>query len=230
MPSRGKGRRSTLGVLVPRRQSALAREKDQSMPDCRSARHRSVCQVPGVDGGGLDARTGGRQRHDPGDRHPGWHAGGPHRAAEGCRCSGASCSTPTRRAARARNWRRTRAPPLLFHWKPLGRQVRIEGHVEHVADAEADAYYATRPRISRLGAWASDQSRALPDRAELERRLAANRGAVSGDDIPRPPHWSGYRIIPERFEFWQNMPFRLHDRTVYTRAPDGGWTIGKLYP
>jgi pyridoxamine 5'-phosphate oxidase len=119
---------------------------------------------------------------------------------------------------------------LLFHWKPLGRQVRIEGYVEHVADAEADAYYATRPRISRLGAWASDQSRVLPDRVELERRLAANEARYPGDDIPRPPHWSGYRIIPKRFEFWQNMPFRLHDRTVYARAPDGGWTIGKLYP
>jgi pyridoxamine 5'-phosphate oxidase len=119
---------------------------------------------------------------------------------------------------------------VLFHWKPLGRQVRIEGYVEHVADAEADAYYATRPRISRLGAWASDQSRALPDRAELERRLAANEARYPSDDIPRPPHWSGYRIIPQRFEFWQNMPFRLHDRTVYTKAPDGGWTIGKLYP
>lgn len=119
---------------------------------------------------------------------------------------------------------------LLFHWKPLGRQVRIEGNVEHVADAEADAYYATRPRISRLGAWASDQSRVLPDRAELERRLAANEARYPGDDIPRPPHWSGYRIIPQRFEFWQNMPFRLHDRTVYARAPDGGWTIRKLYP
>ena len=119
---------------------------------------------------------------------------------------------------------------VLFHWKPLGRQVRIEGYVEHVADAEADAYYATRPRISRLGAWASDQSRALPDRAEFERRLAANEARYPSDDIPRPPHWSGYRIIPQRFEFWQNMPFRLHDRTVYTKAPDGGWTIGKLYP
>jgi pyridoxamine 5'-phosphate oxidase len=119
---------------------------------------------------------------------------------------------------------------LLFHWKPLGRQVRIEGYVEHVADADADAYYATRPRISRLGAWASDQSRVLPDRAELERRLATNEARYPGDDIPRPPHWSGYRIIPQRFEFWQNMPFRLHDRTVYTRAPDSGWTIGRLYP
>ncbi len=119
---------------------------------------------------------------------------------------------------------------LLFHWKPLGRQVRIEGQVEHVTDAEADAYYATRPRISRLGAWASDQSRVLPDRAELERRLAAYEVKYPGEDIPRPPHWSGFRVVPERFEFWQNMPFRLHDRTVYTKAANGGWTIGKLFP
>jgi pyridoxamine 5'-phosphate oxidase len=119
---------------------------------------------------------------------------------------------------------------LLFHWKPQGRQIRIEGRVEPVTDTEADAYYASRPRISRLGAWASDQSRALPERAELERRLAGFEAKYPGEDIPRPPHWSGFRVIPERFEFWQNMPYRLHDRTVYTRAADGGWTIGKLYP
>jgi pyridoxamine 5'-phosphate oxidase len=119
---------------------------------------------------------------------------------------------------------------LLFHWKPQGRQVRIEGHVEDVTDAEADAYFATRARISRLGAWASDQSRVLPERADLERRLAQYEAKYPGDDIPRPPHWSGYRVIPERFEFWQNMPFRLHDRTTYTRAANGGWVVGKLYP
>ena len=119
---------------------------------------------------------------------------------------------------------------LLFHWKPQGRQVRIEGRVEHTTDAEADAYYATRPRISRLGAWASDQSRPLGERAELERRLAAVEARYPGEDIPRPPHWSGYRVIPQRFEFWQNMPFRLHDRTVYTKAANGGWVIGKLFP
>ena len=119
---------------------------------------------------------------------------------------------------------------LLFHWKPLGRQVRIEGRVEDVTDAEADAYYATRARISRLGAWASDQSRVLPERAVLERRLADYEAKYPGEDIPRPPHWSGYRVIPERFEFWQNMPYRLHDRTVYTRAASGGWAVGKLFP
>jgi pyridoxamine 5'-phosphate oxidase len=118
---------------------------------------------------------------------------------------------------------------LLFHWKPQGRQVRIEGHVEPVTAQEADTYYASRPRISRLGAWASDQSRELPERAELERRLAEYAAKYPGEIIPRPPHWSGYRVVPERFEFWQNMPFRLHDRTVYTRAA-GGWSIGKLFP
>jgi pyridoxamine 5'-phosphate oxidase len=119
---------------------------------------------------------------------------------------------------------------LLFHWKPLGRQVRIEGRAEPVADAEADAYYATRPRISRLGAWASDQSQVLSDRSELEQRLASYEARYPGEDIPRPPHWSGFRVIPERFEFWQNMPFRLHDRTVYTKTANSGWTIGKLFP
>jgi pyridoxamine 5'-phosphate oxidase len=119
---------------------------------------------------------------------------------------------------------------LLFHWKTLGRQIRIEGLVEGVTNTEADAYFATRPRISRLGAWASDQSRNLPERTELERRLAHYEAAYPGDEIPRPPHWSGYRIIPARFEFWQNMPFRLHDRTVYTKSAADGWMINKLYP
>ena len=118
---------------------------------------------------------------------------------------------------------------LLFYWKSLGRQIRIEGRAEHVTDAEADAYYATRPRISRLGAWASDQSRTLPDRAELERRLKHFDEKFPGESIPRPPHWSGYRVIPDRLEFWQNMDFRLHDRTVFERAGDG-WTQGKLFP
>ena len=119
---------------------------------------------------------------------------------------------------------------LLFHWKSLGRQIRIEGTVESVTDAEADAYFASRPRISRLGAWASDQSRPLDARLTLEKRLAEFEAKYPGEDIPRPAYWSGYRVIPKNFEFWQNMPFRLHDRTVYTRAAGGGWTIGKLFP
>jgi pyridoxamine 5'-phosphate oxidase len=119
---------------------------------------------------------------------------------------------------------------LLFHWKSLARQIRIEGVVEPVTDAEADAYFASRPRISRLGAWASDQSRPLDERLTLERRLAEYEAKYPGEDIPRPPHWSGYRVLPDSFEFWQNMPFRLHDRTVYTRRADGRWSIGKLFP
>lgn len=119
---------------------------------------------------------------------------------------------------------------LLFHWKPQGRQIRIEGRVERVSEAEADTYYASRPRISRLGAWASDQSRALAERAELERRLAEYEARFPGEDIPRPAHWSGYRIVPEYIEFWQSMPYRLHDRTIFTRRADGGWTSGKLFP
>ncbi|MSP01901.1 MAG: pyridoxamine 5'-phosphate oxidase [Acetobacteraceae bacterium] len=119
---------------------------------------------------------------------------------------------------------------LLFYWKSLGRQIRIEGTVESVPGAEADAYYASRARISRLGAWASDQSRPLSDRAELERRLGHFEKQFPGEDIPRPPHWSGYRVLPERFEFWRDMPFRLHDRTIFERVPGGGWTRGKLFP
>ncbi len=119
---------------------------------------------------------------------------------------------------------------LLFFWKSLGRQIRVEGPVEDVTDAEADAYFATRPRVSRLGAWASDQSHPLAARTELERRLAEYDAKYSGEDIPRPPHWSGYRVLPAYFEFWQNMPFRLHDRTIYRPAPGGGWTSGKLFP
>ncbi len=119
---------------------------------------------------------------------------------------------------------------LLFYWKSLGRQIRIEGTVEAVTDAEADAYYASRPRISRLGAWASDQSRPLAERGELERRLAEFEAKYPGEDIPRPPHWHGYRVLPQRFEFWLNMPYRLHDRTIFDRAPGGGWTRAKLFP
>jgi pyridoxamine 5'-phosphate oxidase len=119
---------------------------------------------------------------------------------------------------------------LLFYWKSLGRQIRIEGRVEAVTDAEADAYFTSRARISRLGAWASDQSRPLSNRAELEGRLRYFEEKYPGETIPRPPHWSGYRVLPDRFEFWQNMPYRLHDRTVFERASDGVWACGKQFP
>jgi pyridoxamine 5'-phosphate oxidase len=118
---------------------------------------------------------------------------------------------------------------LLFHWKSLQRQVRIEGTVESVNDAEADAYYASRARISRLGAWASLQSRPLENRAVLEGRLAEMEGRFP-NEIPRPAYWSGYRVLPATFEFWQDMPYRLHDRTVYRRSQHGIWGQTKLFP
>ncbi len=118
---------------------------------------------------------------------------------------------------------------LLFFWKSLHRQIRIEGSVEDVTDAEADAYYATRARVSRLGAWASMQSRPLADRSVLEQRLAEAEERYP-DAVPRPGYWSGYRVLPDLFEFWQDMPFRLHDRTIYQRDADGTWVQRKLFP
>lgn len=118
---------------------------------------------------------------------------------------------------------------LLFYWKSLRRQVRIEGVVEHVTDAEADAYYATRARISRLGAWASQQSQPLSSRMLLEERLAEMERRYPSE-IPRPTYWSGYRVLPASFEFWQEMPYRLHDRTVYRRIENGTWGQTKLFP
>ena len=125
--------------------------------------------------------------------------------------------------------RANQAVALLFHWKSLRRQVRIEGRAEDVTATEADAYFATRPRLARLGAWASDQSRPLSSRAVLVARAAAMEVRYPFGDIPRPPHWSGYRVVPEQFEFWQDMPFRLHDRIVFVRE-GAAWSHGALYP
>ena len=118
---------------------------------------------------------------------------------------------------------------LLFHWKSLCRQVRIEGPVAQVSDAEADAYFGTRARDSQLGAWASDQSRPLDSRDTFEARFAAVEARYEGRDVPRPAHWSGYRVSPERIEFWRAREHRLHERRLFTRTDDG-WHEGLLYP
>ena len=120
---------------------------------------------------------------------------------------------------------------LLFHWKTIrdGVQVRIEGTVEPVTLAEADAYFATRPRPSQLGAWASLQSRTLPGRDVFDARYDAFEKKFEGGDVPRPPNWSGYRVVPEMFEFWYGQKFRLHDRVQIERV-DGAWTRRLLYP
>jgi pyridoxamine 5'-phosphate oxidase len=118
---------------------------------------------------------------------------------------------------------------LCFHWKSLRRQVRVRGAVEPVSAAEADEYFASRPRLSRIGAWASDQSRPLESRLALEKSVALHTAKYALGAIPRPPHWSGFRVVPEEIEFWRDGAFRLHDRLRFARE-GAGWSRTALYP
>ncbi len=118
---------------------------------------------------------------------------------------------------------------LLFHWKSLRRQVRVRGAVSPTTPEEADAYFATRARPAQLGAWASEQSRTLPDRLALEKRIAEVGLRYGLGKVPRPPHWSGFRVAPQSIEFWRDRPFRLHERLVFERV-EGGWTTRRLFP
>lgn len=119
---------------------------------------------------------------------------------------------------------------LCFHWKTLKRQVRVEGLVTPVSEAEADAYFASRARDSRIGAWASKQSQAMQGRFELEQRVAKYALKFNIGTIPRPPFWSGFRIAPQKIEFWRDKPFRLHERSLYVRQADGSWGTATLFP
>ena len=118
---------------------------------------------------------------------------------------------------------------LCFHWQPLERQVRVEGIARPVPDDEADAYFATRPRGSQIGAWASQQSRRIAEPGDLEARVGEIERRFADRAVPRPPHWSGFRLVPHRMEFWHNMPSRLHERHAYQRSADG-WRMEVLYP
>ena len=133
---------------------------------------------------------------------------------------------------RSRKGRELLAHPdaaMCFHWQPLEIQVRAEGRAEPVREAEADAYFASRARGSQIGAWASQQSEPMASPGDLEARVAEIERRYAGQSVPRPPHWSGFRIVPRRIEFWKNMPSRLHVRQRYTHG-ESGWTVERLYP
>ncbi len=134
-------------------------------------------------------------------------------------------------SAKGRQLQANARAAVCFHWKSLRRQVRARGVVEFVSDAEADAYFQSRDRGARLGAWASEQSRALPDRLALEKRIGEFALKFGLGEVPRPPHWRGYRLVPLSIEFWRDRPFRLHDRLVFAReAPNAPWAKSRLYP
>lgn len=119
---------------------------------------------------------------------------------------------------------------VVFYWGPISRQVRVEGSVERISEAESAEYFQTRPRESRIGAWASPQSQLIASREELEARIAEIEARFPGEDVPRPAHWGGFRLTPERVEFWKGRPNRLHDRILYTREGQGGWRKQRLAP
>ncbi len=119
---------------------------------------------------------------------------------------------------------------LCFHWKSLRRQIRVDGDIVPVSEQEADEYFASRARGSQIGAWASQQSRPLQGRFDLEKRIGEYAAKFGLGKVPRPPHWSGFRVVPRQIEFWQDRPFRLHDRLVFRRAEDGGWQTLTLFP
>jgi len=134
-------------------------------------------------------------------------------------------------SAKGRELASTPKAGLLFHWKSLRRQVRIRGTVTRVTDAEADAYFATRPKQAQIGAWASKQSQPLESRMAFEKAIALNAAKYAIGEVPRPPGWTGWRIAPQAIEFWHDRPFRLHDRIEFTRtAPDAAWSKTRLYP